>query len=162
MEEVWQPEALRNRRLEQLQATMNDYIEKNIALVEGNLPVFYGHVAATLDKTFPGLDDRSADDFIDAVTFTLLNTTREAPTAELLKPPARHGKPAAETRAATLDVVGPQTDRRRQLPPGDRYWRVTGTTTAGSTQQSPTATTPSQEPSTGSRVRSERTGTSRA
>ena len=107
MEEVWQPEALRNRRLEQLQATMNDYIEKNIALVEGNLPVFYGHVAATLDKTFPGLDDRSYDDFIDAVTFTLLNTTREAPTAELLEKTLRHamGNRRRRRGRATLDVV---------------------------------------------------------
>lgn len=82
MEEAWQPEALRNRRLEQLRATMDDYIAKNTGLVEGNLPVFFGHVAATLDKTFPDLDDRTYDDFIDATAFTLLNVTREAPTTE--------------------------------------------------------------------------------
>ena len=107
MEDVWQPEALRNRRLEQLQATMNDYVEKNTAQIEGNLPVFFGHVAATLDRTFPGLDDRSYDDFIDGITFTLLNATREAPTGEFLEKTLRHamGNKRRRRGRATLDVV---------------------------------------------------------
>jgi hypothetical protein len=107
MEDAWQPEALRNRRLEQLRTTMNDYIEKNIDQVEGNLPVFFGHVAATLDRTFPGLDDGSYDDFIDAVTFTLLNTTRAVPTAELFEKILRHamGNKRRRKGRATLDVA---------------------------------------------------------
>jgi len=107
MEDAWQPEALRSRRLEQLQATMNDYVEKNIAQVEENLPVFFGHVAATLDKTFPDLDDTAYDDFIDAITFTLLNTTHEAPTAELLEKTLRHamGNKRRRKGRATLDVI---------------------------------------------------------
>lgn len=107
MEDAWQPEALRNRRLEQLQATMNDYVEKNIAQIEENLPVFFGYVAATLDKTFPDLDDRAYDDFIDAITFTLLNITREAPTAELLEKTLRHamGNKRRRKGRATLDVI---------------------------------------------------------
>ena len=107
MEDVWQPEALRNRRLEQLQATMNDYVEKNTVQIEGNLPVFFGHVAATLDRTFPDLDDRSYDDFIDGITFTLLNVTREAPTVEFLEKTLRHamGNKRRRRGRATLDVV---------------------------------------------------------
>jgi hypothetical protein len=107
MEDAWQPEALRNRRLEQLQGTMNDYVVKNIAQVEENLPVFFGHVAATLDKTFPNLDDRSYDDFIDSVTLTLLNTTREVPTPEFLEKTLRHamGNKRRRKGRATLDVV---------------------------------------------------------
>ncbi|MDD3857120.1 MAG: hypothetical protein PHP43_03635, partial [Methanoculleus sp.] len=107
MEETWQPEALRNRRLEQLRATMDDYIVKNTGLVEGNLPVFFGHVAATLDKTFPDLDDRTYDDFIDATAFTLLNVTREAPTTEYLEKFLRHamGNKRRRKGRATLDVI---------------------------------------------------------
>jgi hypothetical protein len=107
MEDAWQPEALRNRRLEQFQATMSDYIEKNIGQVEESLPVFFGHVAATLDKTFPNLDDRSYDDFIDSVTLTLLNTTRESPTPEFLEKTLRHamGNKRRRKGRATLDVV---------------------------------------------------------
>lgn len=107
MEDAWQPEALRNRRLEQFQATMNDYVTKNIGQVEENLPVFFGHVAATLDKTFPNLDDRSYDDFVDSVTLTLLNTTREAPTPEFLEKTLRHamGNKRRRKGRATLDVV---------------------------------------------------------
>mgnify|MGYP001037743136 CR=1 FL=1 len=107
MEGAWQPEALRTRRLEQLRATMDDYIEKNIAQVEGNLPVFFGHVATTLDRTFPDLDDRSYDDFIDATTLTLLNATREIPTPEFLEKILRHamGNKRRRRGRATLDVV---------------------------------------------------------
>jgi hypothetical protein len=77
MERAWQPEALQNRRLEQLRATMDDYIAKNIEQIEGNLPVFFGHVAATLDRSFPDLDDRTYDDFIDETGFALLNAKRD-------------------------------------------------------------------------------------
>lgn len=107
MEESWQPEALRNRRLEQLRATMDDYIVKNAGQVEENLPVFFGHVAATLDKTFPDLDDRTYDDFIDATAFTLLNVTREAPTTEYLEKFLRHamGNKRRRKGRATLDTA---------------------------------------------------------
>ena len=107
MEETWQPEALRNRRLEQLRATMDDYIVKNIEQVEANLPIFFGHVAATLDRTFPDLDDRTYDDFIDATTFTLLNAMREAPTGESLEKILRHamGNKRRRKGRATLDVI---------------------------------------------------------
>jgi hypothetical protein len=107
MEEGWQPEALRNRKLEQLRASMNDYIEKNIDRLETNLPVFFGHVAATLDKSFPDLDDKSYDEFIDAVTYTLLNTTRLPPTTEFLEKTLRHamGNKRRRKGRATLDVI---------------------------------------------------------
>ncbi len=107
MEDVWQPDALKGRKLEHLRATMNDYIGKNTAGIEGNLPVFFGHVAATLDRTLPGLDDRSYDDFIDSVTFTLLNVTRSAPTPEFFEKILRHamGSKRRKKGRATLDVI---------------------------------------------------------
>ncbi|KLK88198.1 hypothetical protein SZ63_03880 [Methanoculleus sediminis] len=107
MEDAWQPEALRNRRLEQLRATMDDYIVKNTGQVEENLPVFFGHVAATLDKTFPDLDDRTYDDFIDATVSALLGVTSEAPTPEFLDKVLRHamGNKRRRKGRATLDVI---------------------------------------------------------
>jgi len=107
MENAWQPEALRNRRLEQLRATMDDYIAKNTDLVEANLPVFFGHVAATLDKTFPDLDDRTYDDFIDATAFTLINATNTAPTPEFLEKTLRHamGNKRRRKGRVTLDAI---------------------------------------------------------
>src|SRR5690554_6601378 len=107
MENAWQPEALRNRRLEQLRATMDDYIVKNTDLIEANLPVFFGHVAATLDKTFSDLDDRTYDDFIDATTFTLVSTTNEALTPEFLEKTLRHamGNNRRRKGRVTLDVI---------------------------------------------------------
>ena len=107
MDDAWQPEALRNRRLEQLRATMDDYVAAHIDQVEANLPVFFGHVAATLDKAFPDLLDGAYDDFIDATTFTLLNTTREPPTPEFLEKILRHamGNKRRRRGRATLDVI---------------------------------------------------------
>ena len=107
MERAWQPEALQNRRLEQLRATMDDYIAKNIEQIEGNLPVFFGHVAATLDRSFPDLDDRTYDDFIDETGFALLNAKRGPPTPEFLEKVLRHavGNKKEQKGRATLEVM---------------------------------------------------------
>ncbi|MDN7025614.1 hypothetical protein FGU65_12050 [Methanoculleus sp. FWC-SCC1] len=103
----WQPEAIQNRRLEQLKASMNEYIERSIDKIEGNLPVFFGHVAATLDKSFPSLPDRTYDEFIDAITLTLLNTTRQQPNVEFLEKVLRHamGNKRRRQGRATLDII---------------------------------------------------------
>jgi hypothetical protein len=82
---TWQPEAPGSGRPEHLQATTNECIEKKIDRVEGNLPVFCGHVAATLDRISPGQDDRSYGDSVDAVTLTLLNTMHETLRQSTLK-----------------------------------------------------------------------------
>src|SRR5690606_11046276 len=83
------------------------YIVKNTDLIEANLPVFFGHVAATLDKTFSDLDDRTYDDFIDATTSTLVNTTNEALTPEFLEKTLRHamGNKRRRKGRVTLDVI---------------------------------------------------------
>ena len=107
MQDAWQPEALRDRRLEQLRATMDDYIAKHTGQVEANLPVFFGHVAATLAKTLPDLDDRAYDDFIDSTVFALLDATREAPAPEYFEKVLRHamGSKRRKKGRATLDVL---------------------------------------------------------
>ncbi len=107
MEEAWQPEAVQNRKLEQLKASMYDYIEKNIEKIDSNLPVFFGHVTATLEKSFPALDDRAHDEFIDAVTFKFLDTTHQPPTPEFLDKVLWHaiGNKRRRKGRATLDII---------------------------------------------------------
>ncbi len=107
MATAWQPEAIQNRRLEQLKASMNDYIDKSIDTIETNLPIFFGHVAAALDKSFPSLPDRTYDEFIDAVTLKLLNTTRQQPDVEFLEKVLRHamGNKRRRQGRATLDII---------------------------------------------------------
>ncbi|MDD1639811.1 MAG: hypothetical protein LUO99_05915 [Methanomicrobiales archaeon] len=62
-----------------------EYIEKNILEISSYLPVFYGHVVATLDNSFPDLDTETYDEFIDLVTYKILDTSehgRELPFVE--------------------------------------------------------------------------------
>jgi hypothetical protein len=54
------------------------YIERNTEKVDANLPVFYGHVISALDNSFPDILDESYDEFIDHITFEVLNTSRNS------------------------------------------------------------------------------------
>ncbi len=107
MEEPWQPDAVQGRRLDQLEASMYEYVEKNIDTIEVNLPIFFGHVAASLDRSFPSLPDREYDEFIDSVTLKLLNTTRHQPDVDFLEKVLRHamGNKRRRKGRATLDVI---------------------------------------------------------
>ncbi len=51
------------------------YIERNTDKVDANLPVFYGHVISALDTSFPDILDESYDEFIDHITFEVLNAS---------------------------------------------------------------------------------------
>jgi len=51
------------------------YIERNTEKVDANLPVFYGHVISALENSFPGILDESYDEFIDHITFEVLNAS---------------------------------------------------------------------------------------
>ena len=52
------------------------YIEHNTEKVDANLPVFYGHVISALENSFPDILDESYDEFIDLITFEVLNASR--------------------------------------------------------------------------------------
>ena len=51
------------------------YIERNTGKVDSNLPVFFGYVISALEKSFPDLSDESYDDFIDSITFKVLDAS---------------------------------------------------------------------------------------
>jgi hypothetical protein len=54
------------------------YIERNTEKVDANLPVFYGHVISALDNSFPDILEESYDEFIDHITFEVLNASRNS------------------------------------------------------------------------------------
>ena len=57
MGDEWQPEAVVRLRLERLKKEFNEYINVNSEKIDANIPVFFGQVIASLDKTLPGLSD---------------------------------------------------------------------------------------------------------
>jgi len=78
MEEEWQPDAIVRVRLDLLKKDFFEYIEKNSDRIDDNVPVFYGHVIATLEKSFPDVNDELYDRFIDGITIKVLETSRKS------------------------------------------------------------------------------------
>ena len=60
-------------KLHLLKKDFYGYIERNTLKVDANLPVFYGYVISALENSFPDLIDTSYDDFIDSITFKVLD-----------------------------------------------------------------------------------------
>jgi hypothetical protein len=54
------------------------YVERNTEKVDSNLPVFYGYVVSALENSFPNLPDESHDEFIDSITFKVLDASRSS------------------------------------------------------------------------------------
>ena len=63
-------------KLNLLQKDFSGYITRNTEKVDANLPVFYGHVISALENSFPDITDDTYDEFIDHVTFEVLNASR--------------------------------------------------------------------------------------
>lgn len=62
-------------KLNLLKKDFSGYIERNTIKVDENLPVFFGHMISALEKSFPDISDESYDDFIDSITFKVLDTS---------------------------------------------------------------------------------------
>ena len=78
MVEEWQPDAIIRLKLDQIKHDFFDYIDKNIDKIDENIPVFYGHVIATLEKNLPEIGDDLHDQFIDHITVRVLNTSKRS------------------------------------------------------------------------------------
>jgi hypothetical protein len=78
MVEEWQPDAIIRLKLDQIKHDFFDYIDKNIDKIDENIPVFYGHVIATLEKNLPEISDELHDQFIDNITVRVLNTSKRS------------------------------------------------------------------------------------
>src|SRR5512137_358522 len=78
MVDEWQPDAIIRLKLDQIKHDFFDYIDKNIDKIDANIPVFYGHVIATLEKNLPEINDELHDQFIDNITVRVLNTSKRS------------------------------------------------------------------------------------
>jgi len=61
------------------------YIERNSEKVDENLPVFFGHMISALEKSFPDITDESYDDFIDSITFKVLDASSNSNDFDYIK-----------------------------------------------------------------------------
>jgi hypothetical protein len=78
MGDEWQPEAVVRLKLDRLKKDFIEYIGANSEKIDANIPVFFGQVIATLDKTLPGLGDDLYDPFIDAMAFAVLEASKRS------------------------------------------------------------------------------------
>jgi len=63
-------------KLHVLKKDFSGYIERNSVKVDANLPVFFGYVVSALESSFPHLGDDDYDEFMDSITFKLLDASR--------------------------------------------------------------------------------------
>jgi len=63
-------------KLHVLKKDFSGYIERNSVKVDANLPVFFGYVVSALESSFPHLGDDDYDEFIDSITFKVLDASR--------------------------------------------------------------------------------------
>lgn len=78
-------DAIAYKKLNLLKKDFFGYIERNSAKVDANLPVFFGHVISTLENSFPNISDQTYDEFIDSVTFKLLDASTNIRDFEYIK-----------------------------------------------------------------------------
>jgi len=78
-------DAIVYKKLNLLKKDFFGYIGRNSAKVDANLPVFFGHVISTLENSFPGISDQTYDEFIDSVTFKLLDASTNIRDFEYIK-----------------------------------------------------------------------------
>jgi len=72
-------------KLKLLERDFFGYIERNTAKVDTNLPVFYGYVISAVDASFPNLSDDVYDEFIDSITFKVLDVSSSSADAEYIR-----------------------------------------------------------------------------
>ena len=72
-------------KLNLLKKDFSGYIERNSVKVDENLPVFFGHMISALEKSFPDISDESYDDFIDSITFKVLDASPNSNNFDYIK-----------------------------------------------------------------------------
>jgi hypothetical protein len=68
-------DAIAYDKLHLLKKDFSGYIERNTVKVDANLPVFFGYVISALESSFPDIADDAYDNFIDSITFKVLDTS---------------------------------------------------------------------------------------
>jgi hypothetical protein len=72
-------------KLNLLKKDFYGYIERNTDKVDANLPVFFGYVVSALENSFPDISDTSYDEFIDSITYKVLDVSSSASDFEYIK-----------------------------------------------------------------------------
>jgi len=78
-------DAIIYEKLNVLKKDFFGYIERNTEKVDLNLPVFYGYVISALDSSFPDISDESHDEFIDSITFKVLDASKNAGESDYIR-----------------------------------------------------------------------------
>jgi hypothetical protein len=78
-------DAIAYEKLNLLKKDFFGYIKKNTEKVDANLPVFYGHVVSALENSFPDITDESYDEFIDLITFEVLDVSKNSGDYEYIR-----------------------------------------------------------------------------
>ncbi len=78
-------DAIVYNKMNLLKKDFSGYIEKNTGKVDANLPVFFGYVVSALENSFPDISDESYDDFIDSITFKVLDVSSNINDFEYVK-----------------------------------------------------------------------------
>jgi len=78
-------DAITYDKLHLLKKDFDGYIERNTAKVDLNLPVFYGYVISALESSFPNLPSETYDEFLDSITFKVLDSSTNAGDFEYIK-----------------------------------------------------------------------------
>ncbi len=72
-------------KLHLLEHDFSGYIERNSQKVDANLPVFYGYVISALENSFPHLPEDTHDEFIDSITYKVLDTSKNIQNFDFVK-----------------------------------------------------------------------------
>jgi hypothetical protein len=72
-------------KLKLLKKDFFGYVERNTVKVDANLPVFYGYVISALETSFPNLPDDAHDEFIDTITFKVLDVSQNSGDSEYIR-----------------------------------------------------------------------------
>ena len=78
-------DAIVYEKLNMLKKDFIGYIRSNTEKVDSNLPVFYGHVVSALENSFPDIPDESHDEFIDQITFEVLDASKNSSDFEFIR-----------------------------------------------------------------------------
>jgi hypothetical protein len=71
--------------LDQLKKDLFSYIEKNSSKIDNNLPIFYGFIISAIEKVDKDLSDTVYDEFIDEITFRLLEESENVRDSEFIE-----------------------------------------------------------------------------
>jgi hypothetical protein len=97
-------DAIAYEKLNLLRKDFFGYIERHTAKVDTNLPVFYGYVISALESSFPQLSDDAYDEFIDNVTFKVLDVSRNADDIEFIKKTLSHALRFKKLKSAETGI----------------------------------------------------------